>query len=67
MQNWVCISAICLVLLHSNCIIMKPNNTENAANVEQQTYRCNDCGNVIYKREVFCSKCGKVLDRYDFS
>lgn len=46
---------------------MKPNNTENAANVEQQTYRCNDCGNVIYKREVFCSKCGKVLDRYDFS
>ena len=33
---------------------------------EVQTYRCNDCGNVIYKHEVFCSKCGKLLDRYDF-
>ena len=33
---------------------------------EEQTYRCNDCGNVIYKHEVFCSKCGKLLDRYDF-
>lgn len=33
---------------------------------EEQTYHCNDCGNVIYKHEVFCSKCGKLLDRYDF-
>ena len=33
---------------------------------KEQTYRCNDCGNVIYKHEVFCSKCGKLLDRYDF-
>lgn len=33
---------------------------------EQRTYRCNDCGGVIYKHEVFCSKCGKLLDHYDF-
>ena len=33
---------------------------------EEQTYHCNDCGNVIYRHEVFCSKCGKLLDRYDF-
>lgn len=31
-----------------------------------RTYHCNDCGNVIYKHEVFCSKCGKKLDHYDF-
>lgn len=33
---------------------------------EERTYRCNDCGNVIHKHEIFCSKCGKLLDRYDF-
>ena len=33
---------------------------------EERTYRCNDCGNVIHRHEVFCSKCGKLLDRYDF-
>ncbi len=33
---------------------------------EERTYRCNDCGNTIYRHEVFCSKCGKTLDRYDF-
>ncbi len=32
----------------------------------ERTYRCNDCGGTIYKHEVFCSKCGKLLDRYDF-
>ncbi|MBR0432594.1 MAG: hypothetical protein IJK15_02690 [Bacteroidaceae bacterium] len=32
----------------------------------QRTYRCNDCGGTIYRHEVFCSKCGKLLDRYDF-
>lgn len=32
-----------------------------------QTYHCNDCGSVIYRHEVFCSKCGKKLDRYDFT
>ncbi len=31
-----------------------------------RTYRCNDCGGTIYRHEVFCSKCGKLLDRYDF-
>ncbi|MCR5139517.1 MAG: hypothetical protein K6B45_05090 [Bacteroidaceae bacterium] len=33
---------------------------------EERTYRCNDCGGVIHKHEIFCSKCGKLLDRYDF-
>lgn len=33
---------------------------------EVRTYHCNDCGNTIYRHEVFCSKCGKQLDRYDF-
>lgn len=41
----------------------KPQGTQDA---QVQTFRCNDCGNVIYKHEVFCSKCGKLLDRYDF-
>lgn len=39
---------------------------ENKEKNEEQTYRCNDCGNTIYRHEVFCSKCGKKLDRYDF-
>ena len=39
---------------------------EQQTRKEEQTYHCNDCGNVIYKHEVFCSKCGKLLDRYDF-
>lgn len=33
---------------------------------EVRTYHCNDCGNTIYRHEVFCSKCGKQLDHYDF-
>ena len=41
-------------------------NTENKEKKTERTYRCNDCGNVIYRHEVFCSKCGKLLDRYDF-
>ena len=32
-----------------------------------QTYHCNDCGGTIYRHEVFCSHCGKKLDRYDFT
>lgn len=32
----------------------------------EQTYHCNDCGAVIYKHMVFCDKCGKKLDHYDF-
>lgn len=31
-----------------------------------RTYRCNDCGGTIYRHEVFCTKCGKKLDHYDF-
>ena len=45
---------------------METKNAENKEKKVEQTYRCNDCGNVIYKHEVFCSKCGKLLDRYDF-
>ena len=45
---------------------METGNTENKEKKEERTYRCNDCGNIIYKHEVFCSKCGKTLDRYDF-
>ena len=44
----------------------KENREVTAEQREERTYRCNDCGNVIYKHEVFCSKCGKLLDRYDF-
>lgn len=40
--------------------------TEKKEKSVEQTYRCNDCGNTIYRHEVFCSKCGKKLDRYDF-
>ncbi|MCR4995319.1 MAG: zinc-ribbon domain-containing protein [Bacteroidales bacterium] len=32
----------------------------------QRTYRCNDCGATITRHQVFCPKCGKLLDRYDF-
>jgi predicted nucleic acid-binding Zn ribbon protein len=45
---------------------METTDTENKDKNVEQTYHCNDCGNVIYKHEVFCSKCGKLLDRYDF-
>ena len=45
---------------------MDTKDNENIEKKEEQTYHCNDCGNVIYKHEVFCSKCGKLLDRYDF-
>ena len=45
---------------------METTSNENKEKRNEQTYRCNDCGNVIYKHEVFCSKCGKLLDRYDF-
>lgn len=41
-------------------------DSDNNGKSEVQTYRCNDCGNVIYRHEVFCSKCGKLLDKYDF-
>lgn len=33
---------------------------------EEQVYRCNDCGGVIHKHDVFCDKCGKKLDHFDF-
>ena len=36
------------------------------AEKEVRTYHCNDCGNTIYRHEVFCSKCGKLLDQFDF-
>lgn len=39
---------------------------ENNTNKTERTYHCNDCGNTIYRHEVFCGKCGKKLDHYDF-
>lgn len=33
---------------------------------EEQVYHCNDCGGVIHKHDVFCDKCGKKLDHFDF-
>lgn len=33
---------------------------------EERVYHCNDCGGEIHKNEVFCSKCGKKLDHFDF-
>ncbi len=32
----------------------------------KRTYRCNDCGAEIKRHDVFCPKCGKKLDHYDF-
>ena len=47
---------------------MEDNKSQtSAANSQIRTYRCNDCGNPIYRHEVFCSKCGKKLDHFDFS
>lgn len=40
-----------------------PDKTSNAA---QQTYHCSQCGGEIHKHDVFCPKCGKKLDYYDF-
>lgn len=60
-------------------LVGKPERTKRKINKEtmedkkaegtqkaERTYRCNDCGGTIYRHEVFCSKCGKLLDRYDF-
>ena len=33
---------------------------------EERVYHCNDCGGPIYKHQVFCDKCGKALDHFDF-
>lgn len=40
-----------------------PDKTSNAA---KQTYHCSQCGGEIHKHDVFCPKCGKKLDYYDF-
>lgn len=42
----------------------KDNHQQNTPT--KHVYHCNDCGGVIYKHEIFCSKCGKKLDHYDF-
>lgn len=46
--------------------VMETKHTDPPTKMPERTYRCNDCGNTIYKHEVFCSKCGKLLDKYDF-
>lgn len=46
---------------------MEKDKSKATANEKTtRTYHCNDCGNTIYRHEVFCSKCGKKLDHYDF-
>lgn len=32
----------------------------------ERKFRCNDCGAEIKRHDVFCPKCGKKLDHYDF-
>jgi len=41
-------------------------NTDSNEAKTPRTYHCNDCGGTIYRHEVFCSKCGKLLDHFDF-
>ncbi|MBP1531675.1 MAG: zinc-ribbon domain-containing protein [Bacteroidaceae bacterium] len=45
---------------------MKTENDNVKENKEERTYHCTDCGSEIRRRDVFCSKCGKLLDKYDF-
>jgi len=33
---------------------------------EERVYHCNDCGGPIYRHQIFCDKCGKKLDHFDF-
>ncbi|MCF0198892.1 MAG: zinc-ribbon domain-containing protein [Bacteroidaceae bacterium] len=42
---------------------MEQNDTQNKS---QRVWHCNDCGNEIHRHDVFCSKCGKQLDHFDF-
>ena len=58
-----CKKIVSLQQFYFNLTKMEANNEPQKP---QRTYRCNDCGGVIYRHEVFCSKCGKLLDRYDF-
>lgn len=58
-----CLESFLATIETSSVETKEPENKEKN---EEQTYRCNDCGNTIYRHEVFCSKCGKKLDRYDF-
>ena len=34
---------------------------------QKQEYHCSECGEIIHKGDVFCPKCGKKLDYYDFN
>lgn len=45
---------------------MEKENKNKRSDTEPRMFHCNDCGNIIYRYEVFCSKCGKKLDHYDF-
>ena len=45
---------------------MNKDEEKKPATHTPHTYHCNDCGGVIHRHDVFCSKCGKKLDHYDF-
>ena len=34
--------------------------------VEQRQFHCGECGGHIERHDVFCPKCGKKLDHFDF-
>ena len=57
-------------LKKSNNTLNKKKNMKTTATTptakKERTYRCNDCGAEIHKHDVFCPKCGKKLDHYDF-
>ena len=58
---------------HLLCYLCPQIDTEKLMNTDSneaktpRTYHCNDCGGIIYRHEVFCSKCGKLLDHFDFA
>ena len=44
----------------------KSTSQNTSKEIIPSPYHCNVCHNVVYKHDVFCSKCGKKLDYYDF-
>lgn len=46
---------------------MSETNKTTEKKSKQRIYHCNDCGADIKRHDVFCPKCGKKLDHFDFS